>query len=515
MKAWMLAVAAVVVLASFSVLPRQASADTTTSYTYSSASGDYIGQGQSNSYTPANATFGDYGTIGMVTVWLTTSTENWHITLAAPLGMQLTPGSYTGAVNAEGRNGGIAPGIDVNGDGRACNHEYGSFTINEIGADLYGNVISLDATFSQQCETPTAPTLSGHVQYQVGTPIPTPPQSYPGSFSFVGGAGEYISQGASEYYGAPTTTLQMSGTPAGLEVAVIDGNHRWTIELMPPPGTQMSAHTVYPNAVNHSASGQPFLNVYGDGRACANAYGTFVVREIGTDATGNVTMLDASFSQSCESPSAIPLNGDIRFNAGDPGLQPSGVSVQVTPTAVAQGDPVTVTANATTANGAVPTGVVELLDDGRVLGTVPLDATGTASLTVPLFDGGANHVWAGYLGDWQFARATSGFVPVTVSVPPTPTTTVLTTPTGTVGRTSPVYFYASVSAANGNLPTGSVAFFNGSSELGTAPLDQHGDAEFSTTLPVGTYTISAVYSGDSTDAASTSNQVVVTVTKRR
>jgi hypothetical protein len=63
-----------------------------------------------------------------------------------------------------------------------------------------------------------------------------------------------------------------------------------------------------------------------------------------------------------------------------------------------------------------------------------------------------------------------------------------------------------VTAAVSGTPTGSVAFKNGSANLGTAPLNASAVATFSTsTLGAGTQSITAVYSGDTTDLSSTSS----------
>ena len=62
------------------------------------------------------------------------------------------------------------------------------------------------------------------------------------------------------------------------------------------------------------------------------------------------------------------------------------------------------------------------------------------------------------------------------------------------------------------MPTGTVTFLNGSTSLGTGPLNASGVATFSTTtLTVGSQSITASYGGDTNNAASTSAAVTVTV----
>jgi hypothetical protein len=68
-----------------------------------------------------------------------------------------------------------------------------------------------------------------------------------------------------------------------------------------------------------------------------------------------------------------------------------------------------------------------------------------------------------------------------------------------------ITFTAIVSAAAGGVPSGTVTFYDGGSILGESSLDGTGSATFSTsTLGLGTHSISAKYSGDSNFAPSTS-----------
>ncbi|HSA98161.1 MAG TPA: Ig-like domain-containing protein, partial [Candidatus Nitrosotenuis sp.] len=65
------------------------------------------------------------------------------------------------------------------------------------------------------------------------------------------------------------------------------------------------------------------------------------------------------------------------------------------------------------------------------------------------------------------------------------------------------------SAVTGASPTGTVVFLDGSSTLGTGVLDGTGIATLVIpSLSVGSHTITAVYSGDSTNLGSTSNQII-------
>jgi FtsP/CotA-like multicopper oxidase with cupredoxin domain len=76
-----------------------------------------------------------------------------------------------------------------------------------------------------------------------------------------------------------------------------------------------------------------------------------------------------------------------------------------------------------------------------------------------------------------------------------------------------VTFTAEVTGSSGT-PTGSVTFLHGTTSLGTVTLNNSGVATLTTSsLPAGTYAITASYSGDTTYAASTSPAVTETVSK--
>ena len=84
----------------------------------------------------------------------------------------------------------------------------------------------------------------------------------------------------------------------------------------------------------------------------------------------------------------------------------------------------------------------------------------------------------------------------------------------TVGSSGPVVMTATVAPASGSgTPTGVVAFFNGSSEVGSLNLTS-GAASFDydpSSLALNTYPITAIYSGDGTFATSTSSAQTLTI----
>lgn len=108
----------------------------------------------------------------------------------------------------------------------------------------------------------------------------------------------------------------------------------------------------------------------------------------------------------------------------------------------------------------------------------------------------------------------AGKAPVPIStVTPSSTTTSLQASSLSPAMNSAVTFNATVASATGSrMPTGSVAFMSGATTLGTAQL-ANGTASFTTsTLPIGSQSITAQYEGNTTDSASTSIATTVDVT---
>jgi hypothetical protein len=95
--------------------------------------------------------------------------DSWTLTLDAPTGQTLTPGT-TYTATRYGRNGGGA-GMDLSGNGRGCYFLDGTFTIiTALFADN-GWVQTFDATFEQHCHGATA---AARGEVHITNPPPPP-----------------------------------------------------------------------------------------------------------------------------------------------------------------------------------------------------------------------------------------------------------------------------------------------------------------------------------------------------
>ena len=144
------------------------------SLSFVSDQGDYIGGGQSRSFTLDTASFssrsGQNGGSFGVTVFPFAG-GFWFLDIAAPQGAQLVPGAYEGAVRYQFQGPG-QPGLSLSGDGRGCNTLTGRFDVLEATIGPNGFIERFHATFEQHCEGGPA-ALFGEVQ--IVNPPPPPP----------------------------------------------------------------------------------------------------------------------------------------------------------------------------------------------------------------------------------------------------------------------------------------------------------------------------------------------------
>ena len=181
---------------------------------------------------------------------------------------------------------------------------------------------------------------------------------------------------------------------------------------------------------------------------------------------------------------------------------------------VTLGQAVTFTASIAPVSGSgVPTGPVIFNDGGTQIGTGSLNSSGAAAFSTSSLSVGSHSVTAVYSGDTNFSGSTSAAVAVTVAAPAkVATNTSLSASATQLTSGQSVTFTAGVAPQSGSgTPTGSIAFLDGSSQIGMATLSM-GLASFSSAnLSVGSHAISAAYSGDANYVASSSTTLSVTV----
>src|SRR5262249_54087425 len=158
-----------------------------------------------------------------------------------------------------------------------------------------------------------------------------------------------------------------------------------------------------------------------------------------------------------------------------------------------------------------PTGTVTFMDGSTTLGTSPVNGSGQATYSTSTLLGGTHSLTASYSGDSNFASSTSPAYTQTVN--PGNSSTSLSSSAPTSNYLNPVPSTATVTpvAPAFTTPTGTVTFKDGSTTLGTGTLNSSGQATYTTSsLAIGSHSISAVYNGDSNLNGSPSNTITQT-----
>lgn len=181
----------------------------------------------------------------------------------------------------------------------------------------------------------------------------------------------------------------------------------------------------------------------------------------------------------------------------------TSTTLSASPNPVMSGQSVTLTA---TLSSASATGTVTFKDGTTTLGTGTVNG-GSALLSSTFSATGSHSLTAVYSGDASYASSSSSAFSLTVNPKPS-TTTVLNVNPKSVGLNQSVSMAATVTGLN---PTGLVTFKDGSTTLGSATLVS-GVATYTKSFSTaGTRSLTAVYGGDSANAASTSTAIALTV----
>ncbi len=339
-------------------------------------------------------------------------------------------------------------------------------------------------------------------------------------------------------------------TPApGTSVTIISGNVEGAFNAL-PPGGEISAGgsmfrvsytsgviltAVQPTSVVTSVQSGNQSSVFGQ----SVTFVATVTSPAGGTPTGSVTFDDGTTALATEplstssgvatfTTSALAVgqhaitsvySGDADFYTSTAPVLEQTVSQDDTTTTVTSstnpsvvGEPIAITAAVTpdSPGAGVASGTVTFYDGSAELSVVPMTG-GSATLTTSALALGSHSITAVYSGDGNFTSSTSAADNQLVNQASVITTLSSSANPSVFGQS--VTFSAQVAAASpgAGAPTGSVAFFDGSSELGSVPLDS-GVAAFSTSsLTRGTHSITAQYSGDAnflTDTSAVTSQAV-------
>jgi len=145
---------------------QRAALGSTTFLSFVSDPGDFVGQGWTLLHETPTSTFTVTpfsSRILQVKVAASERALTWRLTLAAPEGQQLAPGTYLNATRYPFQLATV-PALDFSGNSNGCNVLTGPFTIVDLVYASDGGVEQLRVNFEQHCEA-RAPALRGTISY--------------------------------------------------------------------------------------------------------------------------------------------------------------------------------------------------------------------------------------------------------------------------------------------------------------------------------------------------------------
>lgn len=302
----------------------------TVSVTLTSDPTEYVGDGQSYSYSDQNSTI----RVRSGSNWLAITidgTDAWAGWIQLPTGdAQFQPGTYTGLWQVPGPS--ARGSLDWSMDDRFCTSGDGSLTVNSV-TYVAGVMTGIDFNFDQYCVDFDTVALHGHVVWNVaGSTVSIAPLSPPpsGLWEPASGAtpptgnyiylesdpGDFVGQGES-YTEVPANSLLTVSTVADGVQIQSQGLDDWLGQFQTLLGQTQLQPGYYGQVgrwhVDNPARGG--LSWSGDLRGCNRSMGWFVVDDVSyTD--GAISALDLRFEQHCELWEAA-LRGEIHWRSSD------------------------------------------------------------------------------------------------------------------------------------------------------------------------------------------------------
>lgn len=289
-----------------------------------SDAGDYIGRGQTFSYSNSNAVISVNTDEGHLRVGVS-GDQWWHADFQLPQGFtQLEPGTYTQLsrypfhVPATG-------GLDWSGDGRGCNTLTGEMTIKKA-TYVSGALSAVELSFEQHCEGAN-PALRGEIKwYARDTSTPAGPvnpipsnlwqpdiSNLPteGNYFYLESQpGDYIGGGSNDLVSAPNDTINVR---LQNNLVTFSGGG-WTGDFKAMNSASRLEEGYYSDLhrfpFNNPTKGG--LSWSGNGRGCNQLDGWFVVDHVEYDADA-LASIDIRFEQACEG-FMPPLHGRIHWH---------------------------------------------------------------------------------------------------------------------------------------------------------------------------------------------------------
>ena len=150
--------------------------------------------------------------------------------------------------------------------------------------------------------------------------------------------GDYIGGGVETFITVDTTTVY-SRCEANVVTVRVPGSGNWMFDVANALNKAVTPD-VYEGATRYPFNSPltPGFNVEGDGRACNQSFGRFVVREIVCSTGNTIERLAVDAEQHCESPDRPPLRAYLRVNSTVPEIVPQPTASAGPDQAVTEGE---------------------------------------------------------------------------------------------------------------------------------------------------------------------------------
>jgi hypothetical protein len=358
---------------------------------------------------------------------------------------------------------------------------------------VFGQAITLTATVAAQAGSPT-----GSIQFMDGSsPLGTPVALSGGSAAL---ATSSLSAGAHNITAVYSGDGVFDVSTGSLPVQTVN----------PAANSTTVSSDTNPSVFGQSVTFSAAVSATAPGSGTPTGTVQFVDGGVNlglpvTLSSGAATFTLSSLSVGTHSIAAI-YSGDSNFTGSTAPLLTQAVNPSASSTAVLSdtnpsvfGQSVTFTAAvlATAPGSGTSTGTVQFVDGGVNLGPPVTLSSGAATFTVSSLSVGTHSITAVYSGDTNFTASTAPLLAQAVNRANTTVTVSSNNNPSVFGQA--VAFTALVSAAapGAGTATGSVAFFDGTANIGSAALDGSGHATFTTSaLNAGGHTITVQYGGD-------------------
>jgi len=378
--------------------------------------------------------------------------------------------------------------------------------INSVAASVYGQPI----TYTASVTAGTSAMSTGIVTFKDGTNII-------GTSTLVGGIASYTESGTA--VGVHSITAEFSGD-SNFTNSISIG----FIQTVSSAGTEISlASNQNPSAFGQTVT---FIATVSSVTPESGTPIGIVTFKDGSNNIGTSTLIGGTASYKASGMAVgihsitAEYSGDTNFESSISSVLAQTVTKTVTVSEVVSsvvtsvyGQPITYTATvlAVSPGSGTPTGIVTFKEGTNILGTGTLNG-GVASYTASAAIVGNHVISVEYGGDVNFVSSTSAGLSQTVNKSGTGTLIASSVNPSNYGQS--VTYTVTVSSAipGSGTPTGTVTFKDGPDIMGTVPISG-GIATYTTSRAVGTYNITADYSGDDSFESSTSTGLTQIVNK--